>query len=100
MDTNYSNYLTLFELCSIHLIRAFLCPYLYEHNQTMLKNIKTNQLIKETMQIEEIKNFKMNDDVYSQRKKVIDILYQAFAILQGFPNFDDISSHFSLCGKL
>ena len=32
---------------------------------------------KETMQIEEIKNFKMNDDVYSQRSKVMDILYQA-----------------------
>jgi len=30
-----------------------------------------------SMNIPEIKNFKMNNDVYSQRKKVIDILYQA-----------------------
>ena len=47
MIVNGYGYLTLFELCSIRLIRAFLCPYLYEHNQTMLKNI--NQPIKETM---------------------------------------------------
>lgn len=32
---------------------------------------------KENMNIPEIKNFKMNNDVYSKRKKVIDILYQA-----------------------
>ena len=40
----------------------------------MLKN--TNQP-KETMQTEEIKNFKMNDDVYILRRKVINILYLA-----------------------
>ena len=49
MDTNYSNYLTPFELCSKKDLANTFQTYLYEHNQTMLKNIKTNQPIKETM---------------------------------------------------
>ena len=81
MDTNY---LTLFELCSIHLIRAFLCPYLYEHNQTMLKNI--NQPIKETMTNQQLKNkvilsMKKDNDLKKYVKDMQELSNENFDIL-------------------